>query len=910
MCYNCLVIKLLKTVKPGRAVLRTIAEELVKELRNKSLLDLSAITFILPGQRAGRRFLEILSEICAREKLLFLPPKTETDVSFLRRLAREAAGPSLASPFEVRDVWRKAFDAERGRLEKVFAMRSEGTDIPESVIISFSERLEELRKDLALNLVSCRKVREALADLAGERESERWEELEELFARYLGELEKSGLKDECLALEEYLSSPLGEKRTLYVIGYRERIPLLEALYERPDFDVSVVAVGEDWFDEKGLLKNDAAFPPLGAKPEAVKIFADPTAEAEGVFAKLRELSPNGELSCGDVTIATQDGDLVPFLKKFGSAAKVQIHEASGRPFAETEPGLFLRSLAELLEKADVFAYLRALRLPCLERGVTKGHLEDFLPGWLDSLEKTLGAYPKDWMFAKTGNETAKQVFDWLEALIAPWRQERSKQEWLAVFRETLLKILPGQTPEDASAWEKLAEHAEALASSRVREGKITGLAFLKRLSKAARNIHIASQTETNALDLTGWLEVFLDDSPVIIICDLNEDILPKREAADLFLPDQLKTRLGMTNCEDVMRRDRYFLRTLADPAAETCLFSCKQSLNGFFRDLSPLLCDESESVRDRAEYIRKFYSESSAGEKSLFPSLFLPKPPEEELSLNIREKLERSLGRVSVSRLNDFRECPFKFALRQLGVDGKDRIYNELPPLFLGNIAHEVMELFAKAKIEGRVGSDPEECEKFLTASLESVKRRELTGFPPALADFQLDQLSRKFGPFSLEHCRREEEGWRIVQAEEKLEKDIDGIVLTGRLDRLDQKGEKEFCVVDYKTGAAAKKPKDLEEDLQMSSYAALLEERYPKSSWRSSFVNFSGEKRQPCFYLERELETPMIRLRAVLADIRESSFGNVYDPKNKSCGKCPYRFFCEMSAEERFASVEELLCR
>ena len=910
MCYNCLVIKLLKTEKPGRAVLRTIAEELVKELRNKSLLDLSGMTFILPGQRAGRRFLEILSEICAKEKLLFLPPKTETDVSFLRAVARDFSGPSLASPFEVRDVWRKALDAERGRLEKVFALRSEGTDIPESVLISFSERLEELRKDLALNLVSCRKVREALADLAGERESERWEELEELFARYLGELEKSGLKDECLSLEDCLNSPPGEKRKLYVIGYRERIPLLEALYERPDFDVSVVAVGEGWFDEKGLLKNDAAFPPLAAKPEAVKIFADPTAEAEGVFAKLRELSPNGELSCGDVTIATQDGDLVPFLKEFGSAAKVQIHEASGRPFAETEAGLFLRSLAELLEKADVFAYLRALRLPCLERAVTKGHLEDFLPGWLDSLEKTLGEYPKDWMFAKTGNETAKQVFDWLEALIAPWRQEKSKQEWLSVFRETLLKILPGQTPEDASAWEKLAEYAEALASSRVREGKITGLAFLKRLSKAARNIHIASQTETNALDLTGWLEVFLDDSPVIIICDLNEDILPKREAADLFLPDQLKTRLGMTNCEDIMRRDRYFLRTLADPAAETCLFSCKQSLNGFFRDLSPLLCDESESVRDRAEYIRKFYSESSAGEKSLFPSFFLPKPPGEELSLHIREKLERSLGRVSVSRLNDFRECPFKFALRQLGVDGKDRIYNELPPLFLGNIAHEVMELFAKAKIEGRVGSDPEECEKFLAASLESVKRRELTGFPPALADFQLDQLSRKFGPFSLEHCRREEEGWRIVQAEEKLEKDIDGIVLTGRLDRLDQKGENEFCVVDYKTGSTAKKPKDLEEDLQMSSYAALLEERYPKSSWRSSFVNFSGEKRQPCFYLERELETPMIRLRAVLADIRESSFGNVYDPKNKSCGKCPYRFFCEMSAEERFASVEELLCR
>ena len=314
-----------------------------------------------------------------------------------------------------------------------------------------------------------------------------------------------------------------------------------------------------------------------------------------------------------------------------------------------------------------------------------------------------------------------------------------------------------------------------------------------------------------------------------MICDLNEGILPKRESADIFLPDQLKTRLGMTNCEDILRRDRYFLRTLVEPAAETCLFSCKQSLDGSFRDLSPLLCDESESIRSRAEYIRKFYSESS-GEKRLLPSLFLPKIPGKELSFHIREKLEHSLKRISVSRLNDFLECPFKFALRQLGVEGKSRIYNELSPLFLGNIAHEVMELFAKAKIEGRLSTDHEECEKFLIDSLETVKRRELTSFPPALAEFQLNQLVRKFGPFSLEHCRREEEGWRIVQAEEKLEKEIDGVVLTGRLDRLDQKGEKEFCVVDYKTGAAAKTEKDLEVDPPgLGRYLYLLRREGPE---------------------------------------------------------------------------------
>ena len=101
------MIEVLKTIPPRRQVIKDLALELLSRHRTGRLLDLSCYTLLLPGKRAGRRLLEILSELCAKEKILFLPPKTETDISFMRSLSREFAGSKMASPFETADIWRK-----------------------------------------------------------------------------------------------------------------------------------------------------------------------------------------------------------------------------------------------------------------------------------------------------------------------------------------------------------------------------------------------------------------------------------------------------------------------------------------------------------------------------------------------------------------------------------------------------------------------------------------------------------------------------------------------------------------------------------------------------------------------------------------------------------------------------------
>ena len=97
----------LKSLPPRRQVIKDLALELFSIHRTGRLLDLSEYTLLLPGKRAGRRLLEILAELCAHEKILFLPPKTETDISFMRSLCREFAGSKMATPFESADIWRK-----------------------------------------------------------------------------------------------------------------------------------------------------------------------------------------------------------------------------------------------------------------------------------------------------------------------------------------------------------------------------------------------------------------------------------------------------------------------------------------------------------------------------------------------------------------------------------------------------------------------------------------------------------------------------------------------------------------------------------------------------------------------------------------------------------------------------------
>lgn len=911
------MIEVLKTIPPRRQVIKDLALELLSRHRTGRLLDLSDYTLLLPGQRAGRRLLEILSELCAKEKILFLPPKAETDISFLRRLAKETAGPKLASPFETTDIWRKVLKENSALLPDIITTFAEGENVPDNVFTSLGDSLAKLKKELFLNQISLKDIIEK-GELPSDEEARRYESIGKLFSAYGTKLDVYGLMDETKALKFILDSPPGEIKKIYLFACRDNIPFLLKLFQREDYDVKLLLVGDAaWFDETGLLKKDASFPPTKAllSPNT-KIFPTPLEEAEEIYLSLKKETEERTLSQCDVTIASQDSGICSFLRVFAKE-DLTFHEASGKLWHETEPGLFCQSLTELLLNPSAKACIEFLRLPCVERAAvaeikTFHNLEEVLPVFTKILTERLGEHPKSWMFESHPNQDPLKLFLFLEELAKPWRQKLTKSQWLEVWKGTLTKLKASQSPEDQSAWQQTDALAETLAASRIEEEEIGGDAFLKRLEAQAKKTHVTIQTDADAIDVTGWLEVVLDDSPIIFLCDINEGILPKVKASDVFLPDKLRARLGMSCGEDIIRRDRYYLRLLLDKDAKTYLFACRQSVDGTYRTLSRLLCDESEDPVDRAKYVEEFYAKTQGGSAKLYASLFLPKFEAGSLPDPLIETIRASLSSISASNLNAFRECPFKFALWQIGVQSDSPIFREMAPNIYGTLAHHVMQKFAEAKMAGSLPSDEEKMNAFFAETLQALCGKFFGSALPPLANFQIMQLREKLALFAKEHLDWEKEGWEIIMAEQKFEKEIKGVRLTGKLDRLDRNtaSQNSICVIDYKTGATAKSEKEMQEDLQLPAYLKLLEDVFPPEvERRYAFVNFSADKTQEKVYAPLALICGSGVIEETLDQILQSDFHNIFPHKN--CQYCPYKTVCELSDRERITKVEEIIgCR
>ena len=505
------------------------------------------------------------------------------------------------------------------------------------------------------------------------------------------------------------------------------------------------------------------------------------------------------------------------------------------------------------------------------------------------------------------------LFAFLEELVKPWRQKLAKNQWLNIWKDTLTKLKTSQSPEDQSSWQQTDALAETLAASRIEEEEIGGDVFLKRLSDQAKKTHVTIQTEADAIDVTGWLEVVLDDSPVVFLCDINEGILPKVKSSDIFLPDKLRARLGMNCSEDIVRRDRYYLRLLLDKDAKTYLFACRQSLDGTYRTLSRLLCDESEAPLARAKYVEDFYAKAPAGSANLYASLFLPKFEKGSLPGSLMQTIKDSMTSINASSLNDFRECPFKFALRQIGVQSSNLAFRELTPTVYGSLAHQVMQKFAEAKIQEALPPDEEKTNAFFDETIRTLCGKHFVQSLPPLANFQIMQLKKKLALFAKEHMNWEKAGWKIDKAEEKFEKKIKNVKLTGKLDRLDRNAKQSnaLCVIDYKTGASAKDEKQMRNDLQLPAYLKLLEDSFPPEIPRSyAFVSFSADKMQEKIYtpvlMDEENENI---IEKTLEEISNSDFHNIFP--NKDCEHCPYKTICELSAKERIPRIEEMIgCR
>ena len=388
---------------------------------------------------------------------------------------------------------------------------------------------------------------------------------------------------------------------------------------------------------------------------------------------------------------------------------------------------------------------------------------------------------------------------------------------------------------------------------------------LQLILRQIANGHVAPQADDQAIDLMGWLELSLDDSPVVIVAGFNEGYVPESINSDVFLPNSFRQKLGLTDNARRYARDAYALTTLMQNRQKLCLIAGKTDQKGnpvapsrlwFAADAKSLprrvrmFFGEPETTASSATASSEVAAETHVASKTASAPLvrrsgfIIPSPPS-----GIAAPSE-----ISVTAFRDYMQCPYRYLIRrELRLKHIDDQTRELSAAAFGSLVHEVLNRFGQSKY--RDATTPESIETFL---LEELRKLALVRFGrdrSATVAVQLKMLENRMQKFAHWQADTAKEGWRIIHTEADLKyadfsDSLDRpVTLIGRIDRIDQhQTSKDWRVLDYKTSESADKPeathrkKDEWIDLQLPLYELLVQSMGIRGQVQLGYVNLPGD--------------------------------------------------------------------
>ncbi|MCR4412694.1 MAG: PD-(D/E)XK nuclease family protein, partial [Thermoguttaceae bacterium] len=703
--------------RPGLA---RVAEYLIEQWAKPGALDLSGVTVVVPGGRAGRRLLEILVDYADQRGTALSPPEIVT----LGRLPELLYVPKR--PFADELTQQLAWIAALRRCEPkevepfLPAMPATG-DLP--AWLALAEMLARVHRELAADGLGFLDVEAQGRRVSGFCESPRWRALAAVQRRYLETLDSLGLWDVQTARLVAVRQRECQTRSDVVLAgtvdlNRVQRQLLDQIAARTTALVLAPADLSDRFDGYGCLRPAAwQEAPIGIDDEQIEWVAGP---AEQAAAAVRTIAGYGGRYAGDeITVGVPDPEVVPFLEQYLRQCGVATHSAAGRPIGRTAPCALLAAAAEHLASRR-FATLAALvRHPDLQDRLAAQGVEGDYLSELDAYAGQHMPYTVDgpWLGPPEERRTIEQVHRAVEDLLAGLRgSPRPLPAWgqpildllTAVFgaRPLCATAEPDRTVLSAcerirSAVLDLRELPAELAPS------VSGAEAVRLVLGQVEGESIPGIAERGAIELLGWLELPLDDAPALVVTGFNEGIVPSAVRADLFLPNQLRTELDLDDSDRRYARDAYALSVLAASRERLKLIGGRRSAAG--DPLAPsrllLACDAERAAR---RTVRLFSAAEAPAPAAPLPGAPLPGRARSAFDVPRPQKLAEPVTSMRVTEFRDYLACPYRYYLRhRLGLGALDDSAEELDGGSFGALAHEVLRAFGESKVA--LSTDPDE---------------------------------------------------------------------------------------------------------------------------------------------------------------------------------------------------------
>jgi hypothetical protein len=844
-----------------RPALDLVTDYLFGRFGRQAQADFRDVVAVLPGGRSGRRLLERLVDAAQRRKMRFTPPRILT-VGQLPELLYQPKKP-FADDLVQQLAWSETLKAaDPDTLRQVIADLPSADDDNHDDWehwLALGKLLQGLHRELASNALDFSDVPQRIDPLTGQRagqaarEKERWQLLSQVQKAYLARLDQLNLWDRQTARRVAIDHhECRATQPILMVGTVDMDGALRRMLDQVSAQVTALVYAPpkwaDRFDAHGCLETAPWQKAWLDLPDRQLVGADdPIDQAEAVARRLADYE--GHFRADQITVGLPDEQIVPQLVRQLDACGLSNRFGPGEPLARSSVLRMLADLAEWLATGSYEAFAALVRHPDIEAWLLEAGVR---PGWIDALDAYYDDHlpvkmDRTWFESDRESQTLRTVYQRLVQLTASLTPERQLLDRHLPAVERLLLALYGTRTFDLEkdaermTWKACREVQQVLgplaAMPPALMPRTTAAETLQLVGSMLGHVQVPAMATETPIELVGWLELPLDDAPVLVVTSFNQPFVPSSIHTDPFLPGTLRTALGLEDDRRRYARDAYAVSTLLVPWRDTTWIVARRNAQG--DPLAPsrlLFATSPETVARRAA--RFFGSAKPATDRAPLAGSLTTTRSHAAFEVPRPQRLAQPLASMSVTSFAQYLACPYRFYLTSiLGLREVNDRATELDGAAFGTLAHHVLEQFGKS--EHRDAGAANEIETVLNGMLNRRVEQIFGPHPKAAVQIQVEQLRLRLRAFADWQAGRRAQGWRIEHAElsfrdKPAELVVDGepMQLTGRIDRIDileSTGERQ--ILDYKTGDAGDSPdkthrrRETWVDLQLPLYRHLIRE-------------------------------------------------------------------------------------
>ncbi len=388
--------------------------------------------------------------------------------------------------------------------------------------------------------------------------------------------------------------------------------------------------------------------------------------------------------------------------------------------------------------------------------------------------------------------------------------------------------------------------------------------IFKILIQKLNTINI-DDTRGGKITVMGVLETRAISFKAVIVCDFNDDIVPKRSTKDKFISSTIKKLASLPTAQDRQNLQMYYYDQLFKNANHIYI-SFVQNDSSIMSRFGSMLFKDIDNIQDGTKQLNHILYNSSI-------HLHFDEP--------IIKNIDLSKHIWSATSLETFLHCKRKFYFKNILKINEHHFGYEPQGFEFGSILHSILE-----KIYLRQNSFSNEEELKYTILQELSKQKQTNSY----LVFKLELFKRQLDKFISSEIKRFNTGIHVSSVEEKFSIKYNGINIRGTIDRIDTDTQNNIYILDYKSSKNIQKNYiNNKNNFQMIFYFIACKDRLQNIQDVGYYDLNNG-----IILSQQNIDDKINELDDIFKSLKTSEVNFEKCEKKADCLYCPYTTLCQ----------------